>query len=509
MTIVYCDFLNGNDTTGDGSRLNPYKTITKASTGLTGGDEVRVAKSPDPINLAGTLSFTNGSTPVVATSGIFINEVSAGQTDGSVRLGDFVKGGDGNWWEVVSVTDSTHATLIQVYSGETASGVSSQKLGITSTGAAPEYATIQSVSASGTSSNYLKIRGGWNLSTDTQDGQSFFWQMDSANFSNRLGTGLALLERDYVQVERCHFLRYYLGLYLYDTRFSVFDSLICNSNGESGLQIYGYATTCPWNVFNSLVANCNGYAGIELVEKTHSNTFNSPTCNSNYEGVSISLTSSFNIFNNLTCLSNSDCGVYSVGYNNTFNSPVCNNNGYYGFLLRYGAITIINSYSGSGNVPDDIYVQRKSFTEFPIAKCQHFKTAGANKCFYESGTTERDTANARGGSGECLKYSPTSADYYISQSFYFKADSGVGQTLSAYVKKNSAFNGDVKGAIYFLGIKITGWTDITPSVADEYQQKSLTASANNITEDGVLELRIKVRGTAGNVFVDDLSTAGI
>jgi hypothetical protein len=58
-----------------------------------------------------------------------------------------------------------------------------------------------------------------------------------------------------------------------------------------------------------------------------------------------------------------------------------------------------------------------------------------------------------------------------------------------------------------MGEKITGWTAITPSAADEYQQKSLTAASGNITEDGVLELRIKARGSAGNVFCDDLSVS--
>jgi len=58
-----------------------------------------------------------------------------------------------------------------------------------------------------------------------------------------------------------------------------------------------------------------------------------------------------------------------------------------------------------------------------------------------------------------------------------------------------------------MGVKITGWTDITPSTANEYQQKSLVADAEDIDEDGVLELKIKVRGTAGNCFVDSLATA--
>ena len=62
MTIVYCDYLAGNDTSGDGSASNPYKTITTASLYATGyGNEVRAAKSPAHTVLSGTVTFTNNS----------------------------------------------------------------------------------------------------------------------------------------------------------------------------------------------------------------------------------------------------------------------------------------------------------------------------------------------------------------------------------------------------------------------------------------------------------------
>jgi len=107
--------------------------------------------------------------------------------------------------------------------------------------------------------------------------------------------------------------------------------------------------------------------------------------------------------------------------NNTITSPTCNSNNTYGIYLDYSSNNIINNYSGTGNSSGDIGIYSGRFLgDFPCAKCQHFKTAGVNKCFYEYGITERDTANARGGSGECLKYTPTSATYYINQSFFSK-----------------------------------------------------------------------------------------
>ncbi len=456
-TIKYCDFVNGDDNNGDGTYSNPYKTITKASTGLGSGDEVRVAKSPAPVDLTVTFSFTNNSTAVTASNSVFVNEVTAGQSDTSVRRGDFIKGYDGNWWEVVTVTDATHATLYKKYSGSTQSGVSSQKLMVTSTGAASgSTTTVQEVKSSGTSTSTLKISGGWDLSNQTQDGQTYFRQLHST-FDNRYGYGLYFSSKSYVEISRLHFLRYNYGIYLYYS--------------------------------------------------SNNNTITTPTCNSNSSyGIYLSYSSN-NTITTPTCNSNNNSGIYLYySSNNTITTPTCNNNSS-GIHLYYSSNNIVNNYSGTSNTSGDIcVVQAKHYGEYPCLLMQHFKEAGDNRCYYEYGVTYRDTTNPRGGTGECLKYSPTSTTYYISQSFYFAADSGVSKTISAYIRKDASLGGDVQGAIFFMGEKITGWTDITPTEDNTYEQKSLVANAADITEDGVLELRIKVRGSSGkNVYVDDIS----
>ena len=133
MAIVYCSWATGDDTNGTGTWDHPYKTITKASTGLTGGDEVRVAKSPDPTALTGTISFTNNSVDITGSGTAFMTELA---------IGDFILGGDDNWWEVITITSNTAATLYQKYSGSTENGVSSQKLGVTDTGEAAACSTV-------------------------------------------------------------------------------------------------------------------------------------------------------------------------------------------------------------------------------------------------------------------------------------------------------------------------------------------------------------------------------
>ena len=513
MTIYYCDFLTGDDDTGDGSTGTPYKTITKASTGLSGGDEVRVAKSTDPTSLTGTLGFTVGSAAVTGSSTLFSSELV---------IGDFIKGGDDEWYEVVTITDNTNAVLFKVYPSATESGVSSQKLGIISTGeAAATFTSIQSVSASGTStSSRLKISGGWDLTGPTQDGQTYFRQMHST-FANRYGRGLYASTKHYIEMERLHFLRYDNCIYMSGCDFWLMTSPnmlsagdealnlsscenneiitpVVNSSGDRGI----HATSCKNNVLTTPTCNGNTNYGIYLTSSLN-NTITSPTCNGNIDGMNIS-TSSNNTITSPTCNNNTNYGIFlTSSLNNTITSPTCNNNTY-GILSLSSSNNIIPNYSGTGNSSDNIYISpNQFFGDFPCALCQHFNAAGTNKIFYEYGITERDIADAK--STQCLKYDPTSATYYISQSFFFKADNGVAQTLSIYVKDDASFNGDIQAAIYFMGVKITGWSEWTPTTS--YVQKSIVAASGSITEDGVLELRIKVRGTAGNVFVDDLSTA--
>jgi hypothetical protein len=246
MTIVYCDWATGDDTNGTGTWDHPYKTITKASTGMTGGDEVRVAKSPEPTALTGTLGFTNNSTAVTGNGTAFTTQLAPG---------DFIKGGDGYWWEVVTISSDTAATLYKKYSGTTQSGCFTEA-GRDGYGcAASSTAQVQVVSSSGTSSANLKISGGWDLTTETQTGQTFFRQIHGT-FNNRYGHGLYLNGKTFTELSNLNFLRYNNGIYYY--------------NGSSNNNITG-----------SPVCNSNSY-GIDYYNGSNNNVIvGSPICNSN------------------------------------------------------------------------------------------------------------------------------------------------------------------------------------------------------------------------------------
>lgn len=164
---------------------------------------------------------------------------------------------------------------------------------------------------------------------------------------------------------------------------------------------------------------------------------------------------------------------------------------------------VVINYQESENSNKGIIVVPFLGIEEPAVKTQKYLgISGDNRNYFENGISKRDTTGAM--SGECLQYSPTSSDIYIAHSFFIKAKKSTSQTLSLYVKKDSSFDGDVKAGVYFLGEMITDWEDFTPTTDDEYEKKEISINGSSITEDGVIELVVKVRGENGNIYVDNL-----
>ena len=509
MAINYCSWLTGNDTTGDGTYGNPYKTITKASTGLTGGDEVRVAKSPDDTALTGTLTFTAGSTTLTGSSTLFTTELV---------IGDFVKGADNQYYEVVTISSNTAAVLYKVYPSSTQSGVSSYKMGITSTGAALSSTTqVQVISASGTStSSRLKISGGWDLATQTQTGVTNFRQMHGT-FANLYGYGLYANGKSYTELDKCNFFRYRSGIYFYSSSYNTINTATCSSNSYG---IYFYLSS-NYNTITTATCSSNGNYGIHFNTSSY-NTINTATCNSNAYGIYCYLNSNYNTINTPTCNLNS-YGIYIYSTScNTINTATCNSNDYGIIFSSSNYITISNLTVNSNttnalysDVSFNIIIHKLTGTgniglskgativdNYPYLSIQWNNAKGTSKNYFYGGETYSNTAQAR--SGKCLHYDPSSATVYMSHSFYFKATDATATTLSAYIKKMNSFNGDVSADCFFLGASLFGWTDWTPTNADTYEQKTFSVTSGMITDDGVIEMRIRVRGTAGDIYVDDL-----
>ena len=468
-TINYCDYAAGNDSTGDGSAGNPYKTITKASTGLSGGDEVRVAKSPAPTALSGTLTFTDGSTSVATSSDL----------TGSLAAKDFVglNTAEETWWEISSI-NSTTITLVTTYRGAGGTGTG-YKLGITDTGDAAAYNTvIQEVSASGSSpASRLLISGGWDLTGPSQTGYTYFTQTGTAYE----GYGLRISSKSYLSIDKIGFLRYYAGLYVNTFDFlSINNALFTGSGNVFGI----YA---PTSTSRNLSVSNSGFVGFgqsAIYFTTQVADVIISTCQ--FKGVGHVFTASNALkVSFVGCDCNTQLDIFNCTY--ISGALMCNcthDESTYTNVFKEG------SWCGNGS------------RLVAIGEIESGGTA-RNRVYFYGGYTQDNTAEAEGGSGKCLQFNPKSATYWIEQDFNVPVTAATARTVAIKMKDDASFNGTVELELWYNGVCIVGPT--TKTMTTSYVAQEMTATAGQIAADGVLVLKVKVYGTAGAVYADTLS----
>jgi len=539
MAIVYCSWATGDDTTGTGTAAAPYKTITKASTSRTAGDEVRVAKSPDPTALTGTTAWTLNSTTVTGTDTLFTTELA---------IGDFISAPDGNWYEVIELASDTSATLYKQYPSATASGHASQKLGVTDTGAALSSSTqVQVVNSSGDSSAFLYISGGWDLSTETQTGQTWFRQMHGT-FDNRNGYGLYIASKSYTNLDKLNFLRYSYGIYYSGSSNNTITSATCNSNNNNGIYYYSGSN----NTITSATCNSNGYSGIYYYYSS-SNTITSATCNSNgYYGIYYA-SSSNNTITSATCNSNSQRGIYyyanssnntitsatcnsnnygisyvSSSNNNTITSATCNSNNNYGIYYYSGSNNnTIYALSTTGNTTAGIYADSANNichsatiaestkvatgTTYYANTRQYINNLGGYSYVYSNYATANSQNASAGGTGKEWKLAITDAargtiyPFYIPIARVAVASSGK-VTVKVYFKKSGT---GIAGALRCRYGQIAwsdGTSDITVTCPNDTSRNQVTLEFTP-TEAGVVEIEAgawHVSSTSQTVIIDDI-----
>jgi len=488
---------------------------SKATTDRTGGDEIRVGKSPDPTALTGTVTFTLNSTAVTGSGTLFTTELA---------IGDFIKAPDGQYYEVITLTSNTAAVLKAKYPSATQSGYSSYKLGVTDTGeAAVSTTAIQTVSASGTSSADLVISGGWDLSTQTQTGQTYFRQMH-ATFANRYGYGLYFSSKSYTAISRLHFLRYNYGIYYYNSSNSnVLTSPVCNSNS------YGifYHNSSNSNVLTSPVCNSNGNYGIYYIT-SNNNTCTSPVCNSNGNYGIYYNTSNNNTCTSPVCNSNS-YGIYynSSSNSNVLTSPVCNSNSYgiyyitsnnntcYGTITTTGNSIAIYNDSGVNRIAKASLAESTKFlgaTNYANSRLFVGDLNGTGNAYIytDNGNIVSQNATA-GGTGKEWVFNPTNAirdaKYPLDLSIAKVAVAGSGQvTVKLYFKKSGT---GVAGALRVRYGQVA-WSDAAEdkvvACPDDTNRNQVTLTFTP-TEAGVVEIEALawyVNSTTQSVIVDDI-----
>ena len=470
MAIVYCSWATGDDTNGTGTAAKPYKTITKASTGLTGGDEVRVEKSPDPTALTGTTAWTLGGTTVTGTDTLFKTELA---------IGDFISAPDGGWYEVITIASDTSATLFKKYPSATASGHSSQKLGVTDTGPAASSTTaIQTVSSSGNSTSALIISGGWDLATETQTGQTWFRQKHGT-FNNRYGYGLYMTGKSYTNLDKLNFLRYSYGIYSTNSNNNTIASATCNSNNNHGI----YYISSNNNTITSATCNSNNNYGIYYYSGSNNNTITSATCNSNNKyGIYYSSGSSNNTIYTLSTTGNTTAGICSDNASNICHSA-----------------TIAES------------TKVITGTAYYADTRQYINNLGGNSYVYSNYATANSQAATAGGTGKEWKFAITNAARNSNYPFYIPiARVAVGSsgkvTVKVYFKKSGT---GIAGALRCRYGQIT-WSDAAQDIIvtcpNDTSRNQVTLEFTP-TEAGVVEIEAgawHVSSTSQTVIIDDI-----
>lgn len=492
MTVYWVDYIKGDDGNAGTDPALPKKTITSATTSRTGGDEIRVAKSPDAVALTGTVGFENNSTAVTGSGTAFTTQLV---------IGDFILAPDGQYYEVVTITNDTAAVLYKKYPGSTQSGFSSSNLGVISTGEAAATTTaVQTVSSSGTSdASRLKVSGGWDLSSQTQTGQTYFRQMHGT-FANRYGYGLYFSNKSYTEISRLHFLRYYyginyegggnhkcispvcssniIGLYLNTSNNNVLISPVCCSNNYRGIAFYdGCGNLCT-----SPVCNSNGYSGLFFERSSNNNVLISPICKSNGNGVECNDSNNDHVLETLTTSGNNNAIVNNRGVN----------------YINKASIAEATKVSG--------------FTDYANSRLFINNMGGYSYIYTDNGNIVSQDATA-GGTGKEWKLSPTSSkrssDYPLDLSIAKVAvASGAQVTVTCYFKKSHASS--IAGALRCKYGQIA-WSeaaeDIISNCPSDTNRNQVTLQFTP-TEAGVVEIEALawyVSAADQSVIVDDIS----
>lgn len=513
MAIVYCCWTTGDDSTGDGSYGNPYKTITQASMGLTGGDEVRVSKSAAHTALTGTLTWADNSTSV-STSADLTGELAA--TDMIGKDAD-----DNMWWEVDSL-NSTTITLRGVYSG-TSEAVASYKMEFHDCGSPTSAQTVQVVSASGSStSSRLKISGGWDLSTQTQTGKSFFC---TTHLTNRYGYGLYVAAKNFIELSDLYFARF-RNFYISSGTGNKITNMGSFSNGLVDNLTFG--SGCYSSTFENLWANCQSTSYDAFSFSGRHSQFDNIHVASAGEGLTVS--SFGNIFNRVTARCCALDGIDVVGGNRfgevlsernnrgisrtLSGEPVLigkltsNNDTTVLYANSTGCQIIVGQLIATGHTTlSDQNATGLQHTPGPLVLVQRLgNDANTGRMYYYYGLVEQDATDAR--SGTCLKATPTNetSAMWISLGKHRVTSVAADIVLSVYAKDDATFNGDVALMALMNGQVVSDfWVEKT--MATTYGQHSLTVDTLDLVSGEWLELVARVRGTAGSVFFDDFAAA--
>lgn len=514
----YFDLASGNDTTGDGTYGNPWKTIDKCTTSRTGGDECRGAKTTIT-TLSGTLTFTNGSTSVSTSSDL----------TAVVAANDLVGKNSGleGWFKVSSVSASA-ITLVVEYWGLSGSGSAVTGYKVTPVAASEEY----DISVSGSSeSSLLKISGGWDLSTQTQDG----WTCFSTTYANSIDFNTRRyieLSKFIVSATSSHALN--LGTtagykYVHDMhliggtsshinfasvlQFNIYLENITGT-GITATSFNGMSISSTYGYFKSIYFYSGGTSGsgAAFVVGGATNVFDDIRAYNHYNaGIALSTESSGNYFNSCIVeeVQNASAGpciqISNEPSHNNYFTDFTGSGCVYGVYFNLGCSLNTSFISSTITATSSLY-QNAGSCQGVKDPLLIYKTAGSDSrmIFGDGEITHDSSASCR--SGKCLKYDPSNVSFTLSYKVGTVKIPSAGSdlTLSAYIKDDASFD----GRVFFIAVrdgKFISRTEKTPTTS--FVQESVVVPAASLVADEYLDLIIAVNGTAGLLWVDDFSAS--
>lgn len=476
-------WINPSNASGDGlTRATgwPNFSYATAGNGVGRGDTLKVAALA-PSDIAGNRSFSlvQGSQTINYTGDTLVGVVASG--DMIAKSGYITTLLDVPY--VLTNVTATALTISVNYQGETEDTPSLVKINA--------YQNI----ASGTPANFQDegglIGGFLEGETDTPTGISWFDRADAA-----ATTLISNSSYSRVKIHR-------IGFYRYTTT----PFYLNNSYGIDWDEIYVVACTYGQGCGN-LPTIGNGYSCSNIANNYGGFHFGEGVYCKNYVAIG----------NNGN---GAPRGQYILLKDVKIENYYAYGNTGYGF--SYSQLAIITNFHSARNTSGALRVVANSYgllihnvveadttlcptvtgtakdTEF-LAVMNH---SGNRYKFCAGGYIYYNTTEAY--NVECLEFRPNSVYSYsmtwiMQKGLYAECSTNTALTISWLMKRNASWaNGTVQYSVWFEEAQIVDWTDIT--LTTSYQEFTHEISGTLIPRNGAVELRVRVKATAGYAYL--------
>ena len=481
MAIYWVD-PDASDDTGDGSKSNPWKTPNHS---VSAGDEVRFKKS-SLTTMSWTVSGTYGQRDLTASS----------DPSGDIAADDVIKV-DGEFYIVRGISGNTIQTY-KPFLGTTGSGKTCEKVGVFDIGS-----TYWRVYSSGTSSNRVYYKGGYDWSTETQDGYTFF--KSSSNYAYYCSG------KSWFECQRlCPVKSNSYVMSFYGSQFNFKDSVV------------GFGSS--YSIYSSYGSSYEGarYENVETQNKAPYIQDNGATLK-NFDSwlygnvyATLGYSSNANMFLEDCRFDGCTSNYYTIqARNNLFcanvklGSVLSNTKNSFGLYTSDIKVKCVNCQFSI----EDTYV---SYSNSEVISVRHNQTANDNRTAIGrrrggssssgNGFIQSDTSVYK-SSSPSLKFTPKDANHEVFQIFQIPVSSG-SRTVSVYLRKNSSYNGSYRPKLvvrYYTGTTSCSFVETEVEMSNVNDTWSQVTASITLGDDQVIEVEIRGIGTAGNFWCDDLT----